>query len=215
MKKLAEIVCALILFAYPVSAYAEASTEPWTAPLQTTTFITPGLSYSILLPPIEAYQFGAFAEEDNSIGYSFLGKTFPAADGTKEIYVAAIYRRYPDKRPKTRQYLRERADAHVKEFLETYPTAHIAEDTSSELNYWPTRRIRITNRKEAGIGACRDILFIANYNGLWYIDMLYISRTKEQKARMDTILSSVQFDWTDAKPTVRFDGIQPTQTFTL
>jgi len=68
MKELAEIVCALILFAYPVSAYAEASTEPWTAPLQTTTFITPGLSYSILLPPIEAYQFGAFAEEDNSIG---------------------------------------------------------------------------------------------------------------------------------------------------
>jgi len=58
-------------------------------------------------------------------------------------------------------------------------------------------------------------LFIANYNGLWYIDMLYISRTKEQKARMDTILSSVQFDWTDAKPTVRFDGVQPTQTFTL
>lgn len=157
----------------------------------------------------------SFAEEDNSIGYSFLGKTFPAADGTKEIYVAAIYRRYPDKRPKTRQYLRERADAHVKEFLETYPTAHIAEDTSSELNYWPTRRIRITNRKEAGIGACRDILFIANHNGLWYIDMLYISRTKEQKARMDTILSSVQFDWTDAKPTVRFDGVQPTQTFTL
>ena len=45
--------------------------------------------------------------------------------------------------------------------------------------------------------------------------MLYISRTKEQKARMDTILSSVQFDWTDAKPTVRFDGVQPTQTFTL
>ena len=51
MKKLAEIVCALILFAYPVSAYAEASTEPWSTPLQTTAFIIPGMRYSLLLPP--------------------------------------------------------------------------------------------------------------------------------------------------------------------
>lgn len=76
MKKLAEIVCALILFSYPVSAYAEASTEPWTAPLQTTTFITPGLSYSILLPPIKAYQFGALQRRTTVSATVFSEKPF-------------------------------------------------------------------------------------------------------------------------------------------
>ena len=205
------LLAACISALLTAAAAAQENTEPWSTPLQNTAFIIPGMRYSLLLPPIEAYHFGAF-REGASRGYSFIGNTFPAADTGKPIYVAMIYKRYPPDAEDIRQYLAEHVDSYVQKILKANPV-HVAQNTSLEKNYFPARWIRITNRNEAGIGACRDILFIANYNGLWFIDMLYISRTKEHKARMDTILSSVQFDWTDAKPDVRFDGVQPTQTF--
>ena len=213
MKKLAEIVCALILFAYPVSAYAEASTEPWSTPLQTTAFIIPGMRYSLLLPPIEAYRFGAF-REGTSRGYSFIGNTFPAADTGKPIYVAMIYKRYPPDAEDMRQYLAEHVDAYVQKILKTNPV-HVAQDTSLEKDYFPARWIRITNRREAGIGACRDILCIANYNGLWYIDIMYIANTEAQKSCIEAIISSIKSDWSDEKAAMRFEGFQPIKDFEL
>ena len=205
------LLAACISALLTAAASAQENTEPWSTPLQDTAFIIPGMRYSLLLPPIEAYHFGAF-REGASRGYSFIGNTFPAADTGKPIYVAMIYKRYPPDAEDMRQYLAEHVDSYVQKILKANPV-HVAQNTSLEKNYFPARWIRITNRNEAGIGACRDILCIANYNGLWYIDIMYIANTETQKSRIEAIISSIKFDWSDEKAAMRFEGFHPIKDF--